>query len=464
MGRTSFKVASHLVRNLREKLLLTQVEVAEKIGIHLTRYQNIEWKGTTSPKTARKLAELFGISVDALQQGLEAPDPRDYLQQIEQTIREVLAKGENQLLQQALQQTFAETRFSSGSSDENREKSIRYLAEDIAQRIEAVQLVQNKKEIADLVKLTGIAEVELLRPANVEGHWFINVFESWKTDLNAPPHEFNIRSEVTQRAGLAIRSIEEAIKESSSNLPECSDESVKLSHDGFWYKVEVTLSLRKTIRLDLVRCQPDNKGIRWVKPTWRDEYLIQEPLIYWARENFNFICDFDGKQSPSGDIRQLRFLVTEHNQSSPGVSYPTGRMVISGNLEEMRDETIACLRREGSTHSLVQNWLINDLKCALAPLLADYSRECWSLSDLRIQLDENKSKDRKRPSFERFWGTKYGIELVEQIGDQFEPVPWREKDRQSLQESIKKMLDDPNDPVWATDEPRRAFAPYSAEP
>lgn len=464
MGRTSFKITSHLVRDLREKLLLTQAEVAEKIGIHLTRYQNIEWKGTTSPKTARKLAELFGISVDALQQGLEAPDPRDYLQQVEQTIREVLAKGENLLLQQALQQTFAETRFTSGSSEENREDAIRYLAEDIAQRIEAVQLVQNKKEIADLVKLTGIAEADLLRPANVEGHWFINVFESWKTDPNAPPNEFNIRSEVTQRASSAIYSIKKTIQKSSENLPECSDESVTLSHDGFWYKVEVKLPLRKAIRLDLVRCQPDNKGIRWVKPTWRDEYLIREPLIDWARDNFNFVCDFDGKQSPSGNIRQLRFLVTEYNQSSPCISYPTGRMVISGNLEDMHDELVASLREQDRTHFLVQNWLTNDLKCSLAPFLNDYPRECWSLSGLRIQLDENKSKDRKRPLLERFWGTKYSIKLVEQVGDQFEPVPWREKDRQSLQVSIQEMLDDPNDPAWATNEPRRAFTPYSAEP
>lgn len=464
MGRTSFKVASHLVRDLREKRLLTQAEVAEKIGIHLTRYQNIEWKGTTSPKTARKLAELFGISVDALQQGLEAPDPRDYLQQIEQTIRDVLAKGENQYLQKALQQTFAETKFTSGSGEENREDAIRYLAEDIAQRIEAVQLVQNKKEIADLVKLTGIAEAELLRPANVEGHWFINVFESWKTDLNTPHHEFNIRSEVTQRASSAIYSIKKAIQESSENLPECSDEYVKLSHDGFWYTVEVKLSLRKTIRLDLVRCQPDSKGIRWVKPSWRDEYLIREPLIDWAKGNFNFVCDFDGKQSPSGDIRQLRFLVTEYNQSSPGIRYRTGRMVISGNLEEISDELLASLREQDRAHYLVQNWLTNDLKSALAPLISDYPLECWSMSGLSIHLDESKAKDLKRPLLERFWGTKYSIELVEQVGEQFEPVPWREKDRQSLEKILQKMLGDPNDPAWATEEPRRSFAPYSAEP
>lgn len=465
MGRTSFKVASHLVRDHREKLRLTQAEVAEKIGIHLTRYQNIEWKGTTSPKTARKLAELFGISVDALQQGLEAPDPRDYLQQIEQTIREVLAKGENLLLQQALQQTFAETRFTSGSSQENREDAIRYLAEDIAQRIETVQLVQNKKEIADLVKLTGIAEVDLLRPANIEGHWFINVFESWKTDPNEQPEEFNSHTKLVQRANWAIGSIKEAVEEALKFRDHCSDESIQLNQDNIWYQIEVKHPWsRQKIRIDLVRCQPDNKGIRWVKPSWRDEYLIREPLIYWAKANFNFVCDFDGKQSPSGDIRQLRFLVTEYNQSSLGVSYPTGRMVISGNLEDMSDEWVAPWREQGRSHFVVQHWLTNDLKCSLVPFLADYPLECWSLHGLTIDLNEHRAKDRKRPLLERHFGSKYRIDLVEQVGeDKFEPVPWREKDREALKENIQKMLNNPNDPAWATNEPRRTFVPYSAE-
>lgn len=458
MGRTSFKITSHLVRDLREKLLLTQAEVAEKIGIHLTRYQNIEWKGTTSPKTARKLAELFGISVDALQQGLEAPDPRDYLQQIEQTIREVLAKGENRLLQQALQQTIAETIFTSGSAAENREDAIHYLAEDIATRIEAVQLVRNKNEIAALSALTGLSEEELLRPVNAEGIWFVNIHRHEHQSAG-----FNAHSEVTQRANWATGIIKEYVEKYIQNP--CSDKSIDLTQDGFWYRIQIyDPSRRRTVRIDLVRCLPDTKGLRWVKPYWRDEYLIRDPLTDWAWRNFNFVCDFDGKQSPSSDIRQLRFLVTEYNQNGQDRPLPTGRMIIFGNLGKMHDETLASSKREGSTHFLVQNWLTNDLKCVLAPFLRDYPRECWSMSGLRIQLDENKSKDRKRPLLERYWGTKYEIKLVEQVGEQFEPVPWREKDRQLFLESIQKMLDDPNDPAWTTEEPRRSFAPYSAEP
>lgn len=464
MGRPpSIKIDKNLLRNLRERKILTQENVAEKIGVHVVTYQSIEGSGNTSRQTAKKLADFFGVSVDNLQQGIEYPDTADYLRQVEKSIRDTLSQGSNSALEKTLQLTLENTRFTSGSHDEIRDDAIRYLARDIAQRIEAVQLVRNKNEIATLSELTGLAEAELLRPANVEGHWFINVFESWKTDPNAPPDEFNIRSEVTQRANSAIGSIKEAIAKSSSNLPECSDESVKLSHDGFWYKVEVKLPLRKTIRIDLVRCQPDTKGLRWVKPSWRDEYLIRKPLSHWARENFNFVCDFDGNQSPSGDIRQLRFQVTEYNQSSLGFSCPTGRMVISGNLGEMHDELVASLREQGRTHFLVQNWLTNDLKCSLAPFLSDYPRECWSLSGPAIDLDENKSKGRKRPFLERYWGRKYYIELVEQVGGQLRPVPWREKDRKSLQESIQKMLNDPNDPAWTTGEPRRSFDPYSAE-
>lgn len=465
MGRPpSIKIDKNLLHNLRERDVLTQQRVAEKIGVHVVTYQSIESSGKTSKQTAQKLADLFGVSFENLQQGIEYPDTADYLRRIEKSIRDSLAQGGNSALEQALQLTLENTRFTTNNQDENRDDAIRCLAQDIAQRIEAVQLVRNKNEIATLRELTGLAEAELLRPANVEGHWFINVFESWKTDPNAPPEEFNIRSEVIQRASWAIGSIKEAIEKISRNLPESSDESIKLSHDGFWYKVEVKLSLRKTIRIDLVRCQPDTKGLRWVKPSWRDEYLIRDPLHYWARENFNFVCDFDGKQSPSGNIRQLRFLITEYKQSSPGFSSPTGRMVIYGNLEDMRDELWASLREQDRTHFLVQNWLTDNLKCALAPLFADYPRECWSLHGLVIDLDENRSKGRKRPFLERYWGRKYDIELVEQVEGQFRPVPWREKDRKSLQENIQKMLDDPNDPAWRADEPRRSFTPYSADP
>lgn len=466
MARPSFKIDEHLLRNLRERQNLTQRQLAEAIGIHEVTYQNIESTGNTSRKTAQKIATHFDIKVDQLQQGIDYPDTADYLKEIESSIRDALERGNNAVLEQALQEVLDNTRNMSGSLEENRNNAIRSLAHDIATRIESVQLVRNKKEISNLIELTGLPETELLRPASVEGLWFINVCQSWQHDPNTQPEEFNSDTRLVQRANWAIGSIRDVVKESLKFRDHCSDESVQLQQNGFWYQIEIKHPWsRQKIRIDLVRCQPEAKGLRWVKPSRRDEYLIREPLQYWARTNFNFVCDFDGTHSPSGDIRQLRFLVTEYNQNSQWFSRPTGKMLISGNLEEMDDKWLASRKVEGNAHCVVQNWLINDLKCTLAPLLTDYPRECWSLHDLNINLDENKSKDRKRPFLERYWGKKYSIELVEQVGDgQFVPVPWRDKDRESFKDSIQKMLDDPNDCAWITDEPRRTFTPYSGEP
>lgn len=478
MGRQKFTIDGKRLKSLREEKGKTQLIMARELHAKLgmktnssdallrTSYQRNERTGNITRQRANALAEILGVELrilqgekpsDGDQQDIEIPDSWAYLQQIEQTIHAVLAKGENQPLQQALQQTLAETSFTSGSANENRQDAISYLAEDIAARIEAVQLVRDKNEIAALSTLTGLLEKELLRPANAEGLWFVNIYHR-----EHQSNGFNARSEITQRANWAIGIIREYVEELQRQHP-CSDESIRLTQDGFWYRIEIrNPRFRRTVRIDLVRCLPDAKGLRWVKPSWRDEYLIRAPLNDWARANFNFVYDFDGKQSPSGDIRQLRLRVTEYNQS---VSRPTGNMVISGHLGEISDERVTSSRDEAHLHWLAQNWLTDELKCALAPFLTDYPRECWSLHGLTIDLDEGQSKNRKRPLLERYLGPKYHIELVEQIGeDKFVPVPWREKDREALKKSIQEMLNDPNHPAWTTDEPRRTFTAYSVEP
>lgn len=466
MGRPTFQIDANLLRDLRERRALTQCELAEEIGTHVVNYQKIESNGNTSRKTAEKLAMFLGVSTEQLQQGIAFPDTADYLEEIENSIRKTLERGSNAALEQALQQILDNTRFMSGTPEENGNDAIGILTRDIAIRIEAVQLVRNKKEISSLVELTGLSEAKLLRPANVEGLWFINVCQSWQNDPDIPPEEFNSDTRLVHCASWAIGSIRDVVKESLKFQDNCSDESVQLSQDGYWYRINITHPWsRQKIRIDLVRCQPDAKGLHWVKPSWRDEYLIRDPLGDWAKESFNFVTDFDGKQSPSGDIRNLRLRLTEYNQNNQGFPRPTGRMIISGNLGEMPDETLASFKKEGRAHFLVQNWLINDLKHTLAPLLSDYPRECWSLHGLVIDLNESRSKEWKRPILERYFGTKYCIELLEQVGDdQFEPVPWREKDKKTFEESIQKMLDNPNDWAWTTDEPRRTFASCSAKP
>lgn len=477
MGRQKFTIDGKRLKSLREEKCKTQLTIAKelyaKLGIKtnasdkllLTSYQRNERTGNITRQRANALAEILGVQLEVLQgerpsgedkQDIDIPDSWEYLQQIERTIREALEEGENPILQQALQKTFDETTFTSNSAEENHEDAIRYLAEDIAQRIEAVQLVRNKNEVAALSEMTGLSAEELLRPANAEGTWFVNIHRRENQSAG-----FNARSEVTQRASWAIGIIKNCQELQLPDHLRGSDESIRLTQDGFWYRIEVRNSyIRRAIRIDLVRCLPDAKGLRWVKPSWRDEYLICDPLRYWARENFNFVSDFGGSTSPAGDIRRLRLLVTEYDQS---IQRPTGRIVVSGNLEAMPDELFASQRKANNSHALVMNWLTVDLKHTLTPHLLDHPPACWSLRGSVISLDETKA--RKRPLLGCYFGPKYDIELVEKLEDgSLKPVPFREIDRKKLQECIQKMLDDRTDPAWTTDEPRRAFAPYCGEP
>ena len=220
MGRQKFTIDGKRLKSLREEKGKTQLIMARELHAKLgmktnssdallrTSYQRNERTGNITRQRANALAEILGVELrilqgekpsDGDQQDIEIPDSWAYLQQIEQTIHAVLAKGENQTLQQAHQQTLAETSFTSGSANENRQDAISYLAEDIAARIEAVQLVRDKNEIAALSTLTGLLEKELLRPANAEGLWFVNIYHR-----EHQSNGFNARSEITQRANWAI--------------------------------------------------------------------------------------------------------------------------------------------------------------------------------------------------------------------------------------------------------------------
>lgn len=480
-GRPSIKIDHQRLRNLRKERGWTQYQLSAAIREHvntwggeggdkatlIANYQRIEGKGKTSEKIAGALATIFGKST-AYIKGLEHPDSGDYLRHIESLIQQQLNKPDNLELQKEFDQIVGRIGDIKLATET--------LAREIGERIEAIQLVRDPHDIAELTALTGLSETELLSPANVLEHWFINVASS----------TINL-SEILHGAGQVVWRIQENVKDLCGSDP-FTDASIRMWRDGSRYRIEVTRPRGRNIRIVCMRFQPVSNGLSWIEPSWRDEYLIEEPLIQWAMYTFNFVCDFEKWEPPKNtedteelpnlyhfkhsapekqhpvNLKGLRFLVKEYSRMSQGNIREAGRMVISGNLAEIHDETLKSFQKEGSSHLLVQNWLTVDLKCALAPFFNDYPRECWSLSGLAINLNEGRAKERKRPLLEQFFGMKYSIQLVEQVGEQFEPVPWREKDRRSLQESLQKMLDDPNDSAWATEEPRRAFTPYTAEP
>jgi len=456
MGRPTFTIDRQRLRDLREEAGKTQLTVAKELQAKLgtkypstdetlvSNYQRIERTGKTSMQRAAALADIFGIKVEVLQ-GNGAPEPFDYLAGISSLLREQFLIGANEALIRALEEN--------GGTPEPSDESISRLAAIIGERIEAAQLGRNPSELVALAELTGLPESELLKPANIYGHWLIiaNGRAIHRTELvfgasDLPWHVSDIVGNFLDFRG--------------------SDGSIRMVRDEPWFRLEIQRSthLDDAIRIDFVRCAhaDDGMGLRWARATWRDRFVLEDHLRRWAYSTANFVTDFEGAQSPTGNVRRLRLLVTEHEL---GTWRPMGRMVISGHLNEIHDQTFEGFRLDNSTHLLVLNWLTVDLKCSLAPFLAEHPLKCWGVSQgNRVAIDLDEYKARKRPIQDCHYGMKYSINLVEEVGENlFAPVPWRDKDVERLREDIKKMLVDPDDTFWTADAPRRTFEPYVAE-
>lgn len=456
MGRPTFTIDRMRLRDLRAEsgktLLTVAKELHEKLGkknhpstdATLTNdYQRIERTGRTSRQRAEALAGIFGVTVEVLQ-GKGAPEPVAYLARISALLRERLSNNTNVALIRALDR-FAD-------NGEPSDESIASLAEDIGRQIEAAQLGRNPAELAELAELTGLPESELLKPANVEGYWLVIA---------------NGRGIHHTKLVHGVAGVVWEAREIGEKLHwRGSDGSVRMFRDEPWFRVELGRGRdrKDVIRIDFVRCAPtDGTGIRWVKATWRDRFMFEHAFKTWAYSVANFVTDFDGHQSPAGDVRRLRLLVTEYERST---YRPTGRMVISGYLEELHAKTFESFRQENSTHALVQNWLIGDLKRALSPYFAEHPRQCWQIrrcaQQVVIDLDEYRA--RKRPILDCHHGIKYSIDLLEEVADhEFASVPWRDKDVEFFQQDLTKMLDDPNDRFWTSDDPCRTFEPFVTE-
>lgn len=455
MGRPTFTIDRQRLRDLRKEAGKTQLAVAKELHAMLgesypstdatlvTDYQRIERNGRTSRQRAEALADIFDVTIEVLQ-GKGTPEPFDYLAGIASLLREQFSSGANAALIRALEQ--------SADTPEPSDESIRLFAEDVANRIEAAQLGRNPSELAELAEFTGLPESELLKPANVHGHWLVI----------ANGRGIHVTKFIRGASGLAW-CVSDIVKDRLDSPG--SDGSIRMFREEPWFRLEIRCGAEPNdvIRIDFVRCAPsDGMGVRWARATWRERFVFEDSLRYWAYSTANFVTDFEGRQSPAGDVRSLRLLVIEHD----GRTFcPIGRMVIFGHLNEMSDQTLENFRRENSTHALVLNWLTGDLKGSLAPFLAEHPLKCWSVNEgagMVISLDEHKA--RKRPIQDCHYGTKYSINLVEEVGEnQFARVPWRNKDVERLRQDIKKMLDDPDDGFWTVDEPRRTFEPYVAE-
>lgn len=423
-GRPSLKLDKQRLRSLRKEKGLSLIELSNAISAHYSNwgrgssvatltanYQRIERTGSTSRKTAEAIAKALDVSL-AFLEGNEVPDSADYLKQIEKLISEQIASGHNQALLSALADLNAPSQ----------EEGIEWLAEDISERIEAVQLGRNPAEIADLVAYTGLSEHELLAPANLKGHWFITIASRVCNRSDILHGTGQIRWHIKEQ-------VEEYFKES------VTDGTIRMWRDGYWCRIEITRpSRRDLMRIDFVRCQPDANGLRWAAQSWRDEYLIADPLITWARSTFNFVAAFETPTSPQ-KLEKLRLEITEHEGN---YGQTIGTELVTGHLGEIPIRSKESFAREGSSHYLIVSWLLADLRERLAPKLAAYPVHYWRVSgghciDLHL---EPPYSDRQAPR-----GIRYRIRLVEELASgELVTAPWRHSDIQLATEKIQSWL------------------------
>lgn len=432
MGRPTFKIDSQRLRALREEKCFTQKEVALKVSellkkpctlskeTKINNYQRIEKYGKTSRKMAEALSEIFEVSVGVLQ-GVEQPQPREYLQKLKVLLQAQTDGKKNP----SLQREFARL-VSSGEVD-----PLWCLAEDIGGRIEVTQLGRNPAEIAELLELTGLTESELLSPANVLGHWFLTLISP---NCN--------RSDIVLGATEVRKKIKEIVGDYLDHFG--SDGSIRMWRDGFWFRIEINRHQKQDrMRIDFVCCRPNANGLNWMQAHWQDEFYICNALANWAYSSANFVTNFEGIQSPQ-NLQQLRLVVTErmHTHHIGQDSYSQKKMVISGHLDEIPEETIKNFKQESSTHSLFQRKLVSELRAALISHLAEYPADYW-----KITADGSFTISLTPPRLSRgsFPDTlRYHIELVEEISpNKFVTAPWRNKDKVALQHEIEGWIEMP---------------------
>lgn len=436
LARPTFKIDPNRLRGLREESRLTQLKVAKQAHAILAKslqtanetilssYQRIERTGKTSKAMAAALAQVFETTVDILQGGDVLEDSADVISRIEHQLLEQKNSGNNVALLHAFAQ---HVKTYVGPIDED--DCMREFAHDIGTQIEGALIGQHSDEIARLAKLTGWTEEQLQQPGGVNGHWLLltSINGSRETEIVLGTSEVMFRIRTT---------FEKWVKWSES------DGQISLHCSLPWFHVEIAHPRfqRRRCKFSFVRCKPEVTGLKWVNPTWRDKFWLEDPLKEWAFSNANFFTDFDGKVMPE-DVRRLKFRVLERNGKGnfQRVAYS------KGYLEELPEDVLQNFKSEGNGHLIVINWLANGLAQSLAPYLTAYPLECWSIRagtcHIAILLDIPYRLLRANNELVYCNGIKYSIDLVEETSPSvYRSVPWRDDSVADVSSLLKKDM------------------------
>jgi hypothetical protein len=446
MARTTFKINRDILQELRVKSGKKQMDVGlylrEKFGKPSSQsqaasatsvYQKIERTGHTSRNTAVALAQYFHVPLEALQ----GTEPVDTLKQITERVTRLLDEGRNEALDTAFDDAVKNTYHVGNGVGPNQEEKISWLAEDIAERIEAAQWARNPTELKKLTNLTGLTSTELLIPAYVRGNWWVVA-----KGLNLPEY-FSNTATVVSSHNFLVRQIKEAWN-ASIPAKRYHDRTFLLSRDGLWYRIEMykPTHINYEWGVDFVRCEPDGtKGVRWVATSSWDKYFLENDLKKFCYLNANVVIDFDGKRVPEDPFR-LCFVV---RQSKRGSDEDVAQMVVRGNAHEWTETQRSERVKENDLHFEIFSGLLSQLKRSLHPLLKSHPSEFWNLNDyqgISLTLAKPDHKVKFTDPAEPTW--HYQITLMEERQDgSFIRAPWRENSIADLAKAVKQWLHDP---------------------
>lgn len=453
MARQTFRIDPHTLKDLRIKADRKQMEVGlylrekfgkpssqDRVDSATSAYQKIERTGHTSQRTAEALAQYFHVSVEVLQ----GKSPIDTIKQITELITPMLNDRSNEALNAAFDEAVKNTHYFSigGPSEPTQEDKIGWLAENIGERIEAVQWARDPAELARLSSLTGLSESELLAPSYVRGHW-------WVVTRGIVLHE---PSSNTARVVRGIEMLQEFIKKawtgSMIHRRTIQDKAIQLSRDELWHRVALHDHgwVGYEWGVDFVRCEPDgSKGVRWSAASPHNKSFLEYWLKCFAYSNAHTVIDFDGKQVPENACR-LCFVVSQRDSESHS---EIARMVVRGYALEWWEEKIA-----GSTQLKEMNYMIlsqleEHLRRSLNALLINHATELWGMRTDNFFLLEGKLVITLFEPEASYYGLRkiskeYRISLMEEMPNgELVVAPWPDAEVTRLSEALKEWVNAP---------------------
>lgn len=435
-GRPSSRIDANILRNFRKELSLTQLELARRVYDKAGRADvdsrvlsasasRWESNGTVQIGLIEALAEVLGVTVAVLQGAAPLPVAAR-VEELEHLIRQRVLEGSSPELASELAAYRDE-----GSAE-------KALARSLNRRLEEVHLTRDAAELRALASLTGYTDAQLLKPTSHNGFWLLVASGLW----DAPRHE--LVQGVDRLSYLVSKELEEMGKAEIS-----SDCRIELRTEGDWFVITWShpYITQKTRTLRFIRCQPDERGLRWASATEHDRRWLADLPDMSARA-FNIVTGFDGKQTPK-DLRALRLVLASpsalcawEEQGKKG-DVPILK-VFEGALHEREPEFLENFVKEGSAHHVVLNWLTANLAEDLRPYLADWPRECWSAHDwlgkvdlhLDVPVRHWKSRDQVPPIGRRL--SLMLAELTESGG--LSAVPMSDRSAAYVVKRVNEML------------------------